>query len=131
MTKPRLGDWRGWRSSAAEGDTRGRGEETEVGLNWMWRLLSPNKVFGVELRRCQMTSSPAVVPGDCLSVYTVYTTYVSVGGLKKTGGPKKKQGAARGVTADHVSHGSVASRCSDSLEGWVYVVHCDQSEQSG
>lgn len=68
------------RSSAVEGDARGRRreEKTEVGLKWMWMLLSPNKVFRVEPRPCQMTSSPAVVPGDCLSVYTVYTTYVSV-----------------------------------------------------
>lgn len=68
------------RCSAVEGDARGRGreEETEVGLKWMWMLSSPNKVFRVEPGPCQMTSSPAVVPGDCLSVYTVYTTYVSV-----------------------------------------------------
>lgn len=87
------------RSSAVEGDARGRRreEKTEVGLKWMWMLLSPNKVFRVEPRPCQMTSSPAVVPGDCLSVYTVYTTYVSVWGLKKTGGPKKKHTAARGL----------------------------------
>lgn len=63
----------------------------------MWMLLSPNKVFRVEPGPCQMTSSPAVVPGDCLSVYTVYTTYVSVWGPKKTGGPKKKHTAARGL----------------------------------
>lgn len=80
---------------------RGQREKTEVGLKWMWRFLSPNKVFGVEPRPCQMTSSPGVVPGDCLSMYTVYTTYVSDGGPEKTGGPKKKPRAARGIRGGH------------------------------
>lgn len=85
-TRHGLDDWRGlrglgsWRRHEGEGEKR-RGK---VGLKWMWMLLSPNKVFRLEPRPCQMTSSPAVVPGDCLSVYTVYTTYVSVWGPKKT-----------------------------------------------
>lgn len=88
------GENSGWVSDVGGGSSAAEGETTEVGLKWMWMLLSPNKVFGVEPRPCQMTSSPGVVPGDCLSVYTVYTTYVRVGGPEKTGGPKKKRGAA-------------------------------------
>lgn len=42
----------------------------------MWMLLSPNKVFCLELRPSEMTSPPGVVPGDCL--YTRYTQPTSV-----------------------------------------------------
>lgn len=36
-------------------------------------LLSPNKVFCLEPRPCEMTPPPGVVPGDCLSVCVHYT----------------------------------------------------------
>lgn len=104
-TRHGLDDWRGlrelgsWRRHEGEGKKR-RGK---VGLKWMWMLLSPNKVFRLEPRPCQMTSSPAVVPGDCLSVYTVYTTYVSVWGPKKTVDKKR--------TTQHEAWGG----------GWFYM----------